>query len=206
MLLNLQKTCIFLHREISSFIYTNHVFYFNTPARLANFTRCLAFGPVAPRDLGTIILEVRTFYTPHSIYNLHRFFNLAGEPELVVERGSSLSVPYEDLKELRASNPHFMDMRNKETLATQDWNGWSYGPDWAVAVLRLVKHKIKKLIIKSEYGAWPVWTPTGGLLTALRLVGDSGNVKEVVVDFGQDIVPHQVFYDVAMLKAQYGWK
>jgi hypothetical protein len=198
MLLNLSSTCSFLHEEVTTFLYRRHVFYFNTPARLANFTNCLSFGTIPPpRNFGTIILEIRKFKVPSS------------EARDVCERDYSLAALYEYFQDLSDTNPHFSRMRHEELKHTRNWNEHSYGADWGLAIKGLMKHQVRELIVKAELGSFEVWNSGGRLLMALELVGDRGKVEKVVIDLGGQVgvdVPQQVAADVAALRNEYGWE
>lgn len=211
MLLNLQTTCSFLHEEISTHLYNHHVYYFNTPARLANFTRCLSFGSVPPpRNLGTIIIEIRIFEPLSGVDDPDypvTVSSVSGDRD-IVERDYSLCGPYEKFKDLHMTNPHFVYLRDREREVTRNWVRSRHDVDWAMAIEGLVKHKVQKLVIKPELGGLAVLRSRGRFLRSIEFVGDSQMVDNVEIilegEVGRD-VPRQVARRVASLRRQYGW-
>jgi len=211
MLLSLQTTCSFLHEEITTFLYSHHVFYFNTPIRLANFIRCLSFGPVPPPlNFGTVILEIRRFWPLDGIEDLSSPVTMQdGRDDYdVKERDYSLAKPYDNFKDLCLSNLHFFLMKKQEVKVTRKWHGRRFGMEWEVVIKGLVKHKVKKLILRAELGTFDVWDPHGPLCRALHFVGESRMVDKVVVNLGNQLggsVPERVVNHLQALMSQYGW-
>lgn len=211
MLVDLQKTCTFFHVEVSTFLYSDHAYYFNTPARLENFTSCLSYSLLpAPLKLGTVILETRKFLPLDGIQNLNQSitFQQGSENLVIKERTYSLSKPYENFTNLRLSNAHFVLARDEETVSTRNWNGITHGMDWATAINGLLQLKVQKLIIKVEAGNFAIWQAGGPMLGALNHIGLSGMVVDVEIDLGVAdgaAVPQQVATNVQAVKTLYGW-
>jgi hypothetical protein len=183
MLLNLQTTCSFLHEEITNYLYHHHVYYFNTPARLANFTRSLSYAPIpSPRQLGTIILEIREFDPLINIPNRERpiIIQEASGAYEIAERDHSLSEPYAHFQVLRNTNPHFARMREDEVRLTRNWSSRTFGRDWLEALQGLRKHKVKQLIYQTRpEGSWGFGSHRR-IIAALQQLEYSGMVDEVV--------------------------
>lgn len=208
MLLALQSTCSFLHDEISQFLYKRHAFYFDTPARLANFTRCLSYSPVpSPLKLGTIILEIRQFQPLIGINNLQQrvTFRQNTEDKDVIERDSTLCKPYRNFMDLRPTNPHFTAMRAQEMEVTRNWIESRHGLDWGLAIIGLLKYRVNKLIITAQMGTFTAFSSDGPLMLALDVVGECGRVKNVSLDWWGAPAPAPDAWNFQALKTRYGW-
>jgi hypothetical protein len=235
MLLNLQRTCALFHEEISSFAYTRNTFYFNTPARLLNFARCLSHStiPTNDRQVGTIILEIRDFKYLLHVKDPDQRVTFTGREDgtPILEREKTLVEPMDDFRDLDNANLAFLAMSSDEVRGTRVWRKATQGKDWMEAIIALFSQtKVRKLILKGSGGNWDVWSWEGGIFDALQVVGsqDYGVLKkggkkilgELVVDVRVDrwfgrmedeeppedwTCPQTVRDDVESVKMLYGW-